>query len=238
MTAKICFFDIETSNLNANFGYILSFGWKFQGEKEASVISIADYPLFKRDPTNDKLLVKDIAEIMMGADVLVGHYSQRFDVPFINTRLLTHGFHPLPPIPHIDTWRICKYKMKLNSNRLDTVSKFLRVEHNKSPVDGIHWVRAMAGNKKSLQYVIKHNLLDVLVLEEVYNRIRSLTTVHPNLNIVSGKYESCPVCNAEGKLQKRGFNIARTTKTQRFQCKACGSWSRGRPQRIEEIDIR
>lgn len=238
MSTKICFFDIETSNLNANFGYILSFGWKFKGDKDAHVISIADYPLFEKDPTNDKLLVKDIAKILMDADIIVGHYSQRFDVPFINTRLLTNGFHPLPPIAHIDTWRICKYKMKLNSNRLDTVSKFLRVPSEKSPVDGIHWVKAMAGNRKSLAYVIKHNKLDVLVLEEVYDRIRSLTTAHPNMNIVSGKSDACPVCGVGGKLQKRGFNIARTTRSQRYQCNDCGAWSRGRPEKIENLDIR
>lgn len=238
MTAKICFFDIESSNLSANFGFMLSFGWKFQGEKTAKVISIADYPLYERDPTNDKELVKDAAEIISQADVVVGHFACYFDIPFINTRLLYHKLKPMPEVPLVDTWRICRGKLKLNSNRLDTISKFLEVKYEKTPVTGNHWVKAMAGNKKSLKYIIQHNKYDVLVLEEVYNRIRILWPNHPNVNIVTGKKDACPVCGVEGKLHSRGQTISKVTTTARYQCQACGTWSKGSPKRVKGLEVR
>ena|SRR3990167_2066362 len=238
MTTKLCFFDIEASNLNANFGYMLSFGWKFQGEKSAKVISIADFPLFERDPTNDKQLVKAAAEILNGADIICGHYIVGFDVPYIQTRLMYHGLRPMAPVAYIDTWRICKYKLKLNSNRLDTISKFLNVKYEKTAIDFRHWIKAMAGNKSSLRYIVQHNRYDVLVLEEVYNRIRVLCPTHPNMNILSAHEKACPTCGVDNNLKKRGFNIAKTTKSQRYQCTSCGAWSRGRPERIETLEVR
>lgn len=232
------FFDIETTNLNANYGYMLSFGWKCQGDKKAQVISIADYDRFEKDPTNDRDLVKDVRKIMEQADIWCGHYSQRFDVPYIQSRLLYHNLNPLPTsTPHIDTWRIARYKLKLNSNRLDTISKFIKTIDSKTPVDGTHWIRAMAGIKSSLKYVINHNRKDVEVLEEVYNRIRPLMPTHPNMNIVDAKEASCPICSNQ-RLQKRGWTIARVSKTRRYFCNSCGAWSKGRPERIREIEVR
>lgn len=237
MSAKICFYDIECTNLSASFGFILSFGWKFQGEKDARVISIADYPLYKKDPTNDKMLVQDIAKILNQADIIVGHYSTRFDYPYIQTRLLYHNLPPLSPIPHIDTWRVARYGMKMNSNRLDALAKFLEVKDSKTAVAGNHWVKAMAGDKKALKYVIEHNKLDVLVLEQVYNKIKPIMTNHPNVNIVSEKADSCPVCGV-AKLQRRGYSIARTARTPKFFCTGCKAWSKGKPERIKIIQVR
>ena len=48
----IILFDIETTNLKANFGHILCFGYKELGSKRTKVLSISDYPsAFKKDPT-------------------------------------------------------------------------------------------------------------------------------------------------------------------------------------------
>lgn len=236
--AKLCFFDLECSGLRANFSYLLSFGWKFQGEKKANVISIADYPLYEKDPTNDKQLLKDARDILMESDIICGHYSSRFDLPYLNSRLLYHKMRTVPSnIPHIDTWKVARYKLALNSNRLDTIAKFLEVPHSKTPVSGPQWIRAQAGHKKSLKYVIDHNRADIYVLEEVYDRIRCLITNHPNVNIVTGNNPACPVCGGV-KLQKRGWNIAGVSRSRRYHCRTCGAWSRGKPERVTGLEVR
>lgn len=222
--AKIILWDIESTNLSGNFGYILCIGWKFLGEKKTNLISIADFPLFDKDPTNDKMVVKEAAKVLSEADMWVTHYGQRFDVPFVNARLLYHKLDPLPPIPHVDTWRIARYKMKLNSNRLATIAAFFGLEE-KTPLSGPIWIKAMAGHISAIRYVERHCKQDVVVLEQVYEKIKSLTTTHPNVNLVEGKKDSCPICG-EHKLQKRGFTFARTRKYQRYSCTACGGWSR------------
>jgi hypothetical protein len=95
----------------------------------------------------------------------------------------------------------------------------------------------MAGNKNSLNYVAKHNRQDIVVLEQVYDKLRPTMRNHPNVNIVSGKMDACPICGTKGKLQKRGFHIARVSKKQRYQCTSCGGWSNGRAHRIKGLEV-
>lgn len=236
--ANIVFVDIEASNLNANFGYMLCGAWKSQQEKKVNCISIADFPLFEKDPTNDKKLVEAYANEISKADIFVGWYSTRYDIPFINSRLIFHGLKPLPPIPHVDGWRIAKYQLKLNSNRLASAASFLGAEQ-KTPLDGPTWIKAQAGHKSSISYVVKHCKQDIVVLEQVYEKIKMLAKNHPNVNLVSnGSTDACPICGTVGRLQKRGFTIAQTSRKQRWQCQKCGAWSHGRPEKIEGVTIR
>jgi len=222
---KTMLWDIESSNLNAPFATILCMGYKLLNAKKTNVVSIDDFPLFKKDPTNDKELLKVMSKILSEADLWVTHYGGGFDVPMVNTRLISHGLKPLPPIKNIDTWRIAKYKMRMHSNRLQAISEFLEVG-NKTPIKPRTWLKAMAGDKTALKYIKAHAIMDVKVLEQVYLKIRPLTTTHPNVNLVDGGNRgACPICAAVDKLVRRGYNIARTARSIRFQCKACGGWS-------------
>lgn len=237
MSSNVILWDLESTNLNADFGYLLCFGWKRLGSKGAQVVSITDFPRFKHDPTNDKDLVIAAAKILSEADVIVGHYSQRFDLPMLQSRLLYHGLKPIPPIPHVDTWRIARYEMHLHSNRLASVAAFLGLQE-KTPLSGPIWIKASAGHKPSIKYVVEHCRQDVIVLEEAYKKIRCLCKVHPNVALVDGKADTCPICEETGHMQSRGFRISRTAKTQRFQCQKCGGWSSGKPERVKNIIIR
>ncbi len=242
-SGPVILWDIECTNLNANFGYILSVAGKALGEKKVEVFDVSKYSSYKGDPTNDKQLVKEAGDYLATAGAWVTWYGARFDVPFINSRRIHHGLTPLPPIPHIDGWRIAKYKLRMNSNRLASVSSFLDVS-SKTPLDGPTWIKASAGDKKALNYIIKHNVQDVIVLEEVYNKIKPLITSGPNVSLLSGDekprtkgQQKCPICSAES-LQKRGVNVTTTGFRQRFQCQKCGGWSLGLAVRKEGLEAR
>ena len=238
----IILWDIECTNLNANFGYILSVAGKALGEKKIESFDVSKYSSYQGDPTNDKKLVKEAGDYLATAGAWVTWYGARFDVPFINSRRIHHGLTPLPPIPHIDGWRIAKYKMAMNSNRLASVSSFLQVQE-KTPLDGPTWIKASAGNKAALKYVVKHNVQDVVVLEEVYNKIKPLITTGPNVSLLESgstrnqRVQLCPICSSP-RLQKRGANITTTGSRQRFQCQACGGWSMGRTIREAGLEAR
>lgn len=234
MPARTCYWDIESTNLNADFGFIICIGWKFSDEKKAHVVSIADFPdAFRKDCTNDYHVVKTAAKAISEADVWVTHYGTRFDVPMVQTRLLHHKLKPMPPIPHIDTWRVAKYRLKLHSNRLASVSSMFGLEE-KTRLDGPKWIKAMAGDRKSIKYVVEHCVQDVMVLEQAYNKIRCLTQDPPNLNLVDPVERGCPRCGEAG-LQARGYAISRTRTYQRFQCTNCGGWSRGQARKTEVV---
>lgn len=224
---NILAYDIEASSLSADFGIILTFGSKTVGKGKPVVLNILDYTDSSGDLLKaEKRLLKDITETMLSADVWLGHYAIYYDLPFINTRLLYHGLPVLPPnFAQIDTWRISRNRLKLRNNRLVTIQQFLHLKDEKNAIKPEQWLRALGGHKASMDYIVEHNRRDVLVLEEAYNRLKPLVLDHPNKGLIDGR-GGCGVCG-EKKLEKRGFHITRTKKFQRFQCKACGSWSKG-----------
>lgn len=174
----------------------------------------------------EKRMLKDACEIMLDSDVWLGHYACYFDIPFLNTRLLYHNLPVLPAnFALIDTWKISRNRLKLRNNRLATISDFLKTLDEKNAILPEQWLRALGGHRASMNYIVEHNRRDVLVLEEVYMRLRPLVLDHPNRGLVDGR-GGCSVCGSE-KLQKRGFHITRTRKYQRYQCQKCGAWSKG-----------
>jgi uncharacterized protein YprB with RNaseH-like and TPR domain len=221
--ARILMFDIEASNLVADFGRMLCFGYKWLGKKP-QVVAVTDFPKqFKNDPTDDRKVAEFAAKTIAEADMLVSWYGKRYDVPFIDTRLLYHRMHPLPHIPHLDGWEIAKRKLKLRSNRLASVSTFLGVDE-KTPIKGPTWVRAAAGHAPSIRYIVEHCRQDTLVLEQVYERLKPFAAhLHPNRALLEGLHSGCPVCGSE-HLQKRGTYVAKARMFQRIQCIDCGAW--------------
>lgn len=222
---KVLFWDIEASNLNANYGFVFCVGYKWQGEKKVHVIDIRDFKSFKKDTTDDKEVLKAFEEVYNSADVTVAHYGQRFDLPFIQTRRMMQSLGPMANVPMIDTWRISKYKLKLNSNRLETISRSIPTNKDfKTPVEGHHWVKGAAGNDKSIQYIVDHCIADIKVLEKVFDTIAPLATGTPNLSkLFHGDIEGCPMC-ASKNTHKRGLYLTGRGKKQRRYCSDCGHW--------------
>lgn len=224
---RILALDIEASNLSADFGIILTFGSKVVGEGKPRVLNILDY----RDKTGDLIkaereLLKDISTVMLDAHVWLTHYGTWYDLPFINSRLLYHHLPILPPkFAHIDTWKISRNRLKLRSNRLNTIQEFLKLPTEKNAILPEQWIRALGGHRPSMSYIVEHNRRDVLVLEQAYERLKPLVIDHPNKGLIDGR-GGCTVCG-EQTLIKKGFKVTRTRKYQQYQCKSCGAWSQG-----------
>jgi len=223
---RIYAFDIECTNLNANYGYILCVGWKEIGKGKVHCPTIADFPEFEKDCTNDKPLLRYVVKELSKADVIIGHYSVRFDMPYIQSRLIYHRMKIMPPIQHIDTWRIARYKMALNSNGLAAISKFLQTPDQKTPLTGPQWIRAAAGHVPSINYVKKHCVHDVKVEEQIYLRIRPLAAGHPNLGLLTQRPKACAICGETNRLVRRGWARTDTCEYRRWQCMNCGKWNR------------
>ena len=220
---RIVAFDLETSNLNADFGFILSACWKELG-KPTKGVNIKNAPTFKKDCTNDKWVCQQAYEALKDADILVGHFCQYFDIPYLNSRLLYHGLDPLPKIPFVDTWRVARNGLKLHSNRLASVLEFFKLG-SKTKLSGPIWVRAMSGHVPSLDYVYKHCKVDVEELEKAYLKMRPLMHTHPKLTAIVDLPKTCAKCGTPGSLIRRGTQTISGGKLkQRVQCKHCGGW--------------
>ena len=159
-------FDIETSNLRADFSIILSAVIKPFGC--APMVFRADgYPEWKTDRANDSGITKDIAEELAKHAIIITHYGQRFDIPFLRAKMVKHNLPVLPLMFGIDTWRIAKNNFAVSSRRLQTLVSFFDIGE-KGGVDGGLWMdAAYNGSKEALDEIVKHNLIDCEVLEKL-----------------------------------------------------------------------
>jgi uncharacterized protein YprB with RNaseH-like and TPR domain/predicted RNA-binding Zn-ribbon protein involved in translation (DUF1610 family) len=235
--SKVYVFDLETTNLAANGGYILCACVCDVNTGQVWTYRIDKTKEWKKQKWDDSGVVKALINKLGEADVWVAHYGGRFDVPFLRTRALVHGLPDIPPTPLVDTWRVARNHLKLSSNRLAALTDLLKT-HPKTPLNLTDWAKASAGCITSLNLIVEHCIADVVALKEVYIKLRGIIKDHPNVALLNHEHagDRCPNCNSH-KLQKRGKHIARTRWRQRYQCQDCGHWSKGPSLRMTNVTI-
>jgi DNA polymerase elongation subunit (family B) len=227
--ARILYFDIETTDLNASFGEVISFGYQWDHENKPKNINMYDYKDWDKLPVEkrDLYLLEDVAEIMSQADIIVGHYSMRFDFPFLQTRSMMHGLAPLPRPLHVDTWMIARKQMKFGSNRLKNLSEAMNCDENKSSVPIFVWRRAKAHDLDAMKIISAYNLQDVRTQVDLSRKLFPLAKL-PNRNVIEGTLLlKCSGCGGFS-FTKRGYQHTNLYSYARLQCKDCGSWTRER----------
>lgn len=177
---KVAVFDLETSNLNADYGLILCGVIYNITANKIDVIRWDKTEAYKNGIYhNDREVVVKIRDELEKYDIVIGYNSTRFDIPFLRTRLLKHRERLLESVRHIDLYWIAKYKLKLHDNKLDTIAKFTKTESQKTEVDGDKWIEALvyAGTKRgkiAMDYIVEHCVLDCKVLAQVFGEIKDL----------------------------------------------------------------
>jgi uncharacterized protein YprB with RNaseH-like and TPR domain len=169
----VIFFDTESTSLTAIMGRILcaSFadGW-------GNVTTLRIDQTNQRNVLDDRELVVAIRDYMENnGDVLCGWNSKLHDVPLLNARLLFHGERPLrSDIKHIDLMYYAGGQFaKIGSKKLINVQKFLpEIENAKTDIDWTIWQLAGAGDKPSLEYIVEHCEADILVLRDVFAKLK------------------------------------------------------------------
>lgn len=186
MTARLCYFDIETApslgwffefykegNIVATQQpwFMLSFSWKWAGERQAHVKALCDYPGYTKNKTDDSHLVRDLHKIFCEADVLIAHNGDGFDIKKTNTRFLGIGLPPPIPYKTIDTLKISRRIFKQDSNRLAALGQYLGLG-GKTPHTGFAmWKACMDGDMKAWATMKKYNKRDTLLLEQVAHKL-------------------------------------------------------------------
>lgn len=232
---KVLIWDVESSGLVADFATILCIGWKWLGEKKTHVISITDYPIFEKDPTNDKQLIKDFLKIYSQAQLTVAFNGVLFDRPMLLAKVMEHKLQVPPNIPLQDPYFCVKSNLRISRKSLQNVGYFLELSNEKTPVEGRIWKRAQAGHRPSIDYIKRHCVADVKVLEEAYVALRPLMRTHFRLSDDLG---ACRYCN-ERRLQRRGKQVSKLKGAQvRVQCQACAGWDTRTLKEVEKYEIR
>jgi uncharacterized protein YprB with RNaseH-like and TPR domain len=164
---KIGYFDIETSNLDADWGEVLTWCIKEKGGKIRSDV-VTKKELF--EGKGDKRIVESFISNIFDFDILVGYYSDRFDIPFMRAKAL-HYKLDFPGFGDIYTWDLyftVKSKLKISRRSLDNVCDYLGIK-GKTPISKDAWRKAKYGDEKSLKEVLEHNIGDVNITEQLHD---------------------------------------------------------------------
>ena len=113
--------------------------------------------------------------------------------------------------------------LALHSNRLAVVADTLGCHFQKTALSGPIWIKAMAGDTASIEYIKAHCIRDVEVLEFVYEKLRSYVRQHPRVHLEDAM--ACRVCGGN-RFHRRGYEINKGHRVKaRVQCQDCGTWS-------------
>jgi hypothetical protein len=236
---KILLWDVETSlNVVAVFQlkqdyiqpesilserHLICAAWKWLGESKVNAVSLLDDPKrFAKDIHDDYHVCQKLHDVLNEADVIVAHNGDKFDIRFVEARMIINGFSPLPPIVKLDTMKIAKKRFLFNSNKLDYLGKVLGVGRKKPTSSGL-WMRVLKGDEKAIKAMVAYNKGDVQLLERVFLKLRPYMPNHLNRELFG--LDGCSRCGSK-KLQKRGLSRNATRVYQRFQCLSCGGWLR------------
>ena len=209
--------------------FILSYSAKWY--KEDKIFYKDQRGKGRKSIENDKSLLKDIWKLFDEADVVVAHNGIKFDIPKINARFAKHGIKPPSPYRQVDTLQIARKTFAFTSNKLAFLCELLQVENKKlthAMFPGFKlWEQCLKGNIQAWEEMEEYNKVDVLALEEVYDKLKVWSPSHPNHGVHIDDSHSCSKCGSKN-LIKKGFKFTQVGKYQRYKCLDCGGYSRGR----------
>lgn len=158
------------------------------------------------------------------------HNCDKFDLPTIKTRMLFHGMTPLAPHKTVDTLKIAKQQFRFPSNSLESIAAYLGLAEQKMKHSGFGlWKRVMQMDEEAWNEMEEYNIQDILVLEKVYEKLRSWDKFAPNMALYKESIvPRCVVCASDKleKLDKLSHTALSSFHTMR--CKCCGKVMRTR----------
>lgn len=188
---KIGYFDIETTNLDADFGFIISYCILVRDvqtgktEMRQGIINRKDIDssLRARHTNFDGRILQKWLKDIEDLDLLVGHYFNgwnKMDMPFVRARLVINKIEGLPSYRNkrfADTWKMAHLLYKISGYSLDKVGTMFGLAGVKTRVDGATWNLAKFGDKKALTYILDHNEKDVYLTYKVHRQLESFMPI-------------------------------------------------------------
>lgn len=231
---KRLFIDIETSpniGLFWRSGYKISIPpeniikeraiicacWKFEGRTR---IESATW-----DDGDDLGVLKKLSEVMSGADEIIGHNIDRFDMPWISTRNLVQGLPPLPQYKTVDTLKIAKKHLYLNSNRLNYLAKLLLGDEKIETGYNLWKKIVLENDKAAMRKMVLYCKKDVALLEKVWEKLTLYDTQKTHAGVIEGLPKwTCPHCASDEVRVSKTKCTPKGTVQKQMLCRDCGHY--------------
>lgn len=189
---------------------------KWYGEDEVMFDSI--------QRNTEKQMVSNMHALLEEADAVVHYNGTKFDMPTLNKEFVQYNLPPPSPYKNIDLLSTVRKQFRMASNKLDFVSKFLKIGEKTKHKGFDLWKDCMDGKKEAWAVMEEYNIQDVLLLEKLYDKLKPWIKGHAN-HSVHENAEVCPNCGGH-HFHKRGFHHTAAGRYQRYQCQSCKTWFR------------
>lgn len=214
--------------------FMLSYAAKWQdGRKILSGVVTPEEALAR----DDSRIVADLAGLLRESDKAVAHNGDGFDIPILNSRILINDLEPLGMVQTIDTLKLARKSFSLTHNSLNAVAQVLGIP-GKLDTSFSLWEACVAGDEKALAKMVRYNRQDVVVLQEIYERLVPHVKGLPRL--VDGDFQNervCVQCAGES-IRKDGFYRTNAGSYQRWRCNDCGACMRERTAlKAKKLDL-
>lgn len=200
-------------------GGLLCFAAKFHGERRVHFHSEWD--------DGPKAMAKALYRLFDEADAIAGWNSDKFDIRWIQAQFLKFGTGKPSPFAKIDLMKSVKKQVALPSYKLDFVAQWLGVGQKIRTGGFDLWNDVLDGCPKARNKMRLYNINDAKLTEAVFDKLneRGWVLGLPNASIEGGMCCRNPMCQSE-RLQRRGYQIAKTRRYARWHCLDCGTWSK------------
>jgi rRNA maturation protein Nop10 len=207
---------------------LISFAAKWRGQKP--VLFYSDFH------DGHEVMVQRAHDLIDQADVVVHFNGKTFDMPHLRREFIMAELPPPSPVKEVDLLQVVKANFRFVSNKLQHVSTQLGLAGKVSHTGHDLWVRCMAGDPKAWALMRKYNKGDVVLTEQVYDRLLPWIGSHPHVGLYVMEGDRCQRCGSD-QLIKRGQAYTPLGVFQQYRCEECKSWSRG-GKRLAGVDIR
>lgn len=172
-------------------------------------------------------MVQAAYDLLGEADAVIHYNGTSFDMPHLRREFLLAGLPPHKPVEEIDLLKVARGRFNFPSNKLQYVSQAVGLKGKAQHEGHTLWVKCMAGDEQAWAQMKKYNRQDVILTEQLYDVLRPWITGHPHMGLFTDHDgEVCQRCGS-ANLVKQGFKHTLTSSYQQYQCRDCGSWSRG-----------
>ena len=172
------FLDIETTGLSGGTGtwaFLIGLGWL---ENETFVLR----QYFLRRPAEERAVLSHFAEEAERFPAIISFNGKLFDLPLIQTRQTLSGFNHTSPAMHLDLLQCARslWKKRLASRSLRSLEESLLGLQRFDDIPGaeipaVYFDYLRRGQTKALKKVFQHNVLDILSMVTLLEKISHLS---------------------------------------------------------------
>lgn len=179
---KVGVYDIETTGLYADFGYVLSIAIKDIDTGEIKSFRLDETDWYKRKECWNNIEYWDAIDIELidkfsqefnQYNLMITYNGKMFDNKFLDTRILRLGLPTLnKSVKHLDMVWVARQVLKTRSKKMDAVKNFLNIDDQPDSHEWAQWRMAAAGVKEGFDFVEQHNIKDVEQLHEIVSKMK------------------------------------------------------------------